>query len=86
MGSINYLTMPRSMICYTSQDNIPFRNVIKLPIKPNKRVSNNNNYNYSYNNDNRSNKTIKIKIKTFFFLKNLGYPNILKQSLHKISK
>ena len=84
MGSINYLTMPRSMICYTSQDNIPFRNVIKLPIKPNKRVSNNNNYNY--NNDNRSNKTIKIKIKAFFFLKDLGYPNILKQSLHKISQ
>ena len=84
MGSINYLTMPRSMICYISQDNIRFRNVIKLPIKPNKRVSNNNNYNY--NNDNRSNKTIKIKIKTFFFLKNLGYPNILKQSLHKISQ
>ena len=82
MGSINYLTMPRSMICYTSQDHIPFRNDIKLPIKPNKRVSNNNNYNY--NNDNRSNKTIKIK--TFFFLKNLGYPNILKQSLHKISQ
>ena len=68
--------MPRSMICYTSQDNIPFRNVIKLPIKPNKRVSNNNNYNYK--NDNRSNKTIKIKIKAFFFLKDLGYPNILK--------